>query len=117
MLVLLGGFEILVVASVVLNDAELYFHVDEAEEAGVSFEPFVIFSHDSNFVLDVREGDAEESVDEFEGLAELMHDLEELFEGYFFGILIFLEEVTGLQDNVLDVEPFFILLHLTFNKL
>ena len=63
------------------------FHLDEAEEAWVSWESDIVLSHDSDFIFDVWEGDAEESAEHFEGFAELSKQFEELIEDDFFVFL------------------------------
>ena len=53
----------------------------------MSWESDIVLSHDSDFIFDVWEGDAEESAEHFEGFAELSKQFEELIEDDFFVFL------------------------------
>lgn len=108
-LVLFGSLEFLVVAGVVHHDVELHLHLHETEEALVTLESLVVFCHNSDLVLDVREGYPQEGVDLFESLAELVQDHEEVLKNDIFDLVVSLDHFLSVHDRQVNVEVFILL--------
>ena len=113
LLELLRSLQLLVVASIVHNNVLLHFHFDETEEPSMPREPLVVFVHDSDFVFDIRESYAQEGIDEFECLAELVKDFEELIERHLFGLVVLVQQSSQQFHNGVDFKllGFFLALH------
>jgi hypothetical protein len=76
----------------------------------VALESLVVLGHDSDLVLDVREGYPQEGVDLFESLAELVQDHEEVLKNDIFDLVVPLDHFLSVHNRQVNVEVFILLL-------
>ena len=62
----------------------------------------VILGHNSHLVLDIREGNAQKLVEEFEGPAELVEDVEEVIKDHIFVFFVLFHDLVGVLDHSLN---------------